>query len=39
MSQEAYSDSGSTCKMELFTKIVNDLMPLTIFAKRSSLDV
>ena len=36
---EAYSEPSWTSKMDLFAKIVNGWTPLTIFAKRSILDV
>ena len=36
---EAHSESSRTSKMDLFAKIVNGVQPLTIFAKRSILDV
>ena len=36
---EAYSEPSQTSKKESFTKIVNGVEPLTIFAKRSVLDV
>ena len=35
----AYSEHCQACKMERFRKIVNDRLPLSIFAKRSVLDV
>ena len=34
-----YSELWQTSKMERFTKIVNGFQPLTIFSKRSILDV
>ena len=39
MQTEAYSEPCQTSKIESFAKIVNGFMPLTIFAKRSILDV
>ena len=36
---DAYSEPFQTSKMERFGKIVNNLQPLTIFAKRSILDI
>ena len=36
---EAYSEPYQTSKMERFAKIVNGFQPLTIFGKRSILDV
>ena len=36
---ELYLEPIQTSKMELFVKIVNSLMPLTILTKRSILDV
>ena len=36
---EAYPETYQTSKMEGFTKIVNTWKPLTIFTKRSILDV
>ena len=36
---EMFSEPCQTAKMELFVKIVNDLKPLTIFAKRSVFGV
>ena len=35
----SYSETCQTCKMEYFAKIVNGFETLTIFAKRSVLDV
>ena len=35
----AHSGPSQTSKMELFTKVVNDLKPLSIFAKSVILDV
>ena len=37
--QRAYAEPCETSKMGHFAKIVNDLLLLTIFAKRSILDV
>ena len=39
MTTQAYSDPSRTSEMELFTKIIKGLKPLTIFAKNSILDV
>ena len=36
---DAYSEASQTSKMDSSTKTVNDLKPLTIFAKPSVLDV
>ena len=36
---EAYSEPCQTPKMERFERIANDLRSLTIFAKRSILDI
>ena len=36
---EAYSEPCHTSEMKNFAKIVNSFKPLTIFAKRSTLDV
>ena len=36
---EGYSKSCQTSKMELFTKIVKGFLPLTIFTRKSILDV
>ena len=36
---DEYSEPFQTSKMERFGKIVNNLQPLTIFAKRSILDI
>ena len=36
---EVYSEICQTSKMEPFTELVNGFEPLTIFAKRSVLDV
>ena len=36
---EAYPEPCQTSKMERFAKIVNDFYPLTIFTRRSILDV
>ena len=38
-STEMYSETCQTTKMEQLAKIVNDYTPLTIFVKRSILDV
>ena len=39
LSAEGYSKPNRTSKMERFTKIVNGLNPLTVFAKSFVLDV
>ena len=36
---QAHSEPTQTSRMELFAKIFNGLKPLTIFGKRSTLDV
>ena len=36
---EAYSGQCQTSKMDRFAEIVNNLLPLTISAKRSILDI
>ena len=36
---EVYSEPCQTSKIEHFVKIVNDFQPLSIFAKRSILDI
>ena len=36
---KTYSEPSQTSELQLFTKTVNGLKPLTIFAKRSNLDV
>ena len=39
LSAERYLEPSQTSEMDLFTKTVNGLKPLTIFVKRSILDV
>ena len=39
LSVERYSEPSQTSEMELFTKTVNGLKPLTVFAKKSILDI
>ena len=36
---EAYSEPSQTCKVDIFTKIVNSKQPAIVFAKSSILDV
>ena len=36
---EVYSEPCQTSKIEHFVKIVNDFQPLSIFVKRSILDI
>ena len=36
---ETYSEPNQTSKMEFFAKIINGFQPLTIFAKRSFVDI
>ena len=36
---EVYSEPGQTSKMDRFAKIFNGFQPITIFAKRSNLDL
>ena len=37
--EEAYAEAGQTSKMKCFVKIVNGFYLLTVFAKRSILDI